>query len=112
MSQFDERANASETKYVMDAAKEFKAEAKRNKALGHWAAALLGKSDAESDKYALEVIMADMEEAGDEDVFRKLKADLANANAGISDEKLRTQMKLAMEAARAEVYGVGPGSEV
>ena len=72
MSSFDERGNAQETKFVLDAAQEFKAEAKRNKALGHWAADLMGKSEAEAEKYALEVIIADMEEAGDDDVFRKL----------------------------------------
>ena len=70
MSGFDDRQAKAETKFVMDAAKEFKAEAKRNKALGYWAAEILGN---DPEKYALEVIMADMEEAGDDDVFRKLK---------------------------------------
>ena len=105
MSQFDERKNAQEAKFVMDAAKEFKAEAKRNKALGHWAAGLMGKSEAEADKYALEVIMADMEEAGDDDVFRKLKADLTRANCQITDEAIRDRMALELSAAREAVYG-------
>jgi len=105
MSQFDERKNAQEAKFVMDAAKEFKAEAKRNKALGHWAAGLMGKSEAEADKYALEVIMADMEEAGDDDVFRKLKADLTSANCQITDEAIRDRMALELSAAREAVYG-------
>jgi len=105
MSQFDERANAQETKFVLDAAQEFKAEAKRNKALGHWAAGLMGKSDAEADKYALEVIMADMEEAGDDDVFRKLRADLTSANCQITDEAIRDRMALELKTARETVYG-------
>jgi len=105
MSQFDERKNAQEAKFVMDAAKEFKAEAKRNKALGHWAAGLMGKSEAEADRYALEVIMADMEEAGDDDVFRKLKADLTSANCQITDEAIRDRMALELSAAREAVYG-------
>ena len=105
MSQFDERGNAQETKFVLDAAKEFKAEAKRNKALGHWAAGLLGKPDAEADKYALEVIMADMEEAGDDDVFRKLRKDLTEGNCDVSDQAIRDRMAQELAAAREEVYG-------
>ncbi|MEP3653418.1 MAG: DUF1476 domain-containing protein [Litorimonas sp.] len=105
MSTFDERGNAQETKFVLDAAKEFKAEAKRNKALGQWAAGLMGKSEAEADKYALEVIMADMEEAGDDDVFRKLRADLTNANCQITDEAIRDRMAVELKTAREAVYG-------
>ncbi|MGB6230263.1 MAG: DUF1476 domain-containing protein [Litorimonas sp.] len=105
MSSFDDRKNASETRFVMDAAKEFKAEARRNKALGHWAAELMGKSDAEAEAYALQVIAADMEEAGDEDVFRKLQADLSAAGAGLSDQAIRDRMADAMKTAREEVYG-------
>lgn len=105
MSTFDERGNAQETKFVLDAAKEFKAEAKRNKALAHWAAGLMGKSEAEADKYALEVIMADMEEAGDDDVFRKLRADLTNANCQITDEAIRDRMAAELKTAREAVYG-------
>ena len=105
MSQFDERANAQETKFVLDAAQEFKAEAKRNKALGHWAAGLMGKSEDDSKKYALEVIMADMEEPGDDDVFRKLRKDLTQANIEISDGAIRDKMSLCLLDARKEVYG-------
>jgi len=105
MSGFDERQKGQETKFVMDAAKEFKVEAKRNKLLGHWAAELMGKDEAAHEKYALEVIVADMEEAGDEDVFRKLRGDLTDANVEISDQAIRDKMSECMEAARAEVYG-------
>ena len=105
MSQFDDRGNAQETKFVLDAAKEFKAEAKRNKALGHWAAGLMGKSEGEAEKYAMEVIIADMEEAGDDDVFRKLRGDLTHANCEITDEAIRDRMAVELKAAREEVYG-------
>jgi len=105
MSSFDERKNASEKKYIMDAALEFKAEAKRNKALGQWAGELMGKDDAERDKYALAIIMADMEEAGDDDVFRKLRADLTDANIDISDAAIRDKMQECLDGARDEVYG-------
>jgi len=105
MSGFDDRQKGHETKFVMDAAKEFKAEAKRNKLLGHWAAELMGKDEAGADKYALEVIMADMEEAGDEDVYRKLRGDLTDAKVEISDQAIRDKMSECMETARSEVYG-------
>jgi len=105
MSGFDDREKAAEKKFVMDAALEFKAEAKRNKALGQWAGELMGKDDAERDKYSLAIIMADMEEAGDDDVFRKLRGDLTDANIEISDEAIRDKMKECLDAARIEVYG-------
>ena len=105
MTIFDDRENAQETKFVLEAAKEFKAEAKRNKALGHWAAGLMGKSEAESDKYALEVIMADVEEAGDNDVFRKLRGDLTAANCEITDDAIRHRMASELKTAREAVYG-------
>lgn len=105
MSSFDERANAQETKFVLDAAQEFKAEAKRNKALGHWAAGLMGKSETEATNYAMEVIKADMEEVGDDDVFRKLRGDLTVANCEISDEAIRDRMAIELKAAREAIYG-------
>lgn len=104
MSSFDDRKNASETRFVMDAAKEFKSEARRNKALGHWAAGLMGKADAEADSYALEVIIADMEEAGDDDVFRKLRGDLTAAGIDVSDLAIRERMAEELKAARDYVY--------
>ena len=105
MSGFENRQKGQETKFVMDAAKEFKAEAKRNKLLGHWAAELMGRDTEAAEKYALEVIIADMEEAGDEDVFRKLRGDLTAQQVEISDEAIRDKMKECMEVAREEVYG-------
>ena len=105
MSAIEDRGNVQEAQFVLDAAKEFKAEAIRNKALGHWAAGLLAKSDAEAEAYALEVIKSDMEEAGDDDVFRKLRGDLTAANCEITDEAIRARMAVELKAARDEVYG-------
>lgn len=105
MSVFDDRKNASETRFVLDAAKEFKSEARRNKALGHWAAALMGKTGDDVQAYAVEVIASDMEEAGDEDVFRKLRGDLTSAGVEISDQAIRDKMAEELVAAREAVYG-------
>ena len=105
MSSFDDRRNLSESRFVMDAAKEFKSEARRNKALGHWAAGLMGKVDAEADSYALEVIIADMEEAGDDDVFRKLRKDILAAGIELSDQAIRDRITEELKLAREHVYG-------
>lgn len=105
MATFDERKNASETRFILDAAKEFKAEARRNKALGHWAGELMGKSETECAAYAMQVIAADMEEAGDEDVFRKLRNDLSAAGVDVSDQAIRDRMAEALKVARDDVYG-------
>jgi len=77
MTSFDDRESAFENKHAHDAETQFKIEARRNKLAGLWAADLLGKSAEEAATYALEVIKSDFEEAGDEDVIRKLVADLA-----------------------------------
>ncbi len=79
MSSFDDRESAFENKFAHDAEMKFKAEARRNKLLGLWAAELMGVSDDdEALAYAKEVIKADFEEAGDEDVYRKLSGDLGD----------------------------------
>lgn len=103
MSGFDERKNASEKKHVLEAAQVFKAEARRNKKLAHWVAALIGKNEDETAKYVTEVIVADMEEAGDDDVFRKLRADLDAAGADVTDVALRDKMNAMMDEASAEI---------
>ena len=79
MSTFDDRENAFENKFAHDAQMQFRAEARRNKLLGLWAAELMGKTGDAAEAYAREVINADFEEAGDEDVFRKVSGDLAVA---------------------------------
>ena len=103
MANLKDRENAFENKYAHDAEMQFKAEARRNKLLGLWAADLMGKSGDEADAYAKEVIKADFEEAGDEDVFRKVKADLEKAGAGISDTELRKKMDFLMVEARGQI---------
>ncbi len=77
MTTFDDRENAFEAKFAHDADMQFRAEARRNKLLGLWAAGLLGKSADEAAEYAMSVVSADFEEAGIEDVVRKVAADLA-----------------------------------
>lgn len=105
MNSFNDRKNASEKKFVLDAQLEFKAESRRNKKLALWVAGLLGKNDDEATKYITEVIVADMEEAGDDDVFRKVRKDLDAANVELTDISLREKMDALMQEARAEIVG-------
>ena len=102
MSSFDERKGAAMKQFELNAEQEFKAGARRNKLLGHWAAPLIGRKD-DADAYALEVIKSDFEEAGDDDVFRKVKADLEKAGAGISDEELRAKMDVLLIEAQGQI---------
>lgn len=100
MTTFDDRENAFENKFAHDAEMQFKAEARRNKLLGLWAAELMGKSDEEAEGYAQEVILADFEEAGDEDVYRKVAGDLGS----LADEAtIRGKMKELMAEAKAQL---------
>jgi hypothetical protein len=100
MSTFDDREQAFEKKYAHDQETQFKAEARRNKLLGLWAAEKLGKSGDDAAAYAKEVIKADFEEAGDEDVYRKVAGDLA----GRADEaEIRQQMSELMAVAKDQV---------
>jgi len=78
MSTFDDRENAFENKFAHDAEMQFRAEARRNKLLGLWAAELMGKSGEDAAEYAKEVVKADFEEAGHEDVYRKVAGDLGD----------------------------------
>ena len=89
MTTFDDRERAFEAKYARDEDMAFRVIARRNRLLGEWAARLMGLSEAETDAYAKEVIRSDFEEAGDEDVIRKLLGDLTSAQIDISDEKIR-----------------------
>jgi hypothetical protein len=96
MSSFDDRADAFENKYAHDAEMQFKAEARRNKLLGLWAAELMGKSGDAAENYAKEVVKADFEEAGDEDVYRKVAGDLGDK---ADEAAIRAKMaELAVEA--------------
>ena len=100
MTTFQDRERAFENKFAHDQEMVFKAVARRNKKLGIWAAGLLGKSGAEAEAYAMEVIRADFEEAGHEDVVRKVMADLS----GLADEAtIRTRMAELLSEAKAEL---------
>ncbi|KAB2680702.1 MULTISPECIES: DUF1476 domain-containing protein [Brucella/Ochrobactrum group] len=99
----DDRRDAFEKKFALDAELRFKAEARRNKLLGLWAADQLGKKDAEAEAYAKEVVAADFEEAGDEDVFRKIRADFDAANVSVADEAIREKMFAFLEEAIRQV---------
>lgn len=101
MAGFDDREKAHEAKFAHDEALRFKAEARRNKLLGLWAAELLGHDNPDS--YAGEVIAADFEEAGDDDVFRKVAGDFKAKGVSISDEDLRSKMIELMGQAIEEV---------
>ncbi len=107
MSTFDKRKDAYESKFARDEELRFKAMARRNKLLGLWAAEKLGKSGDEAAAYAREVVRADMEEAGDEDVFRKLRNDLDAANAGLSEHQIRRTMEEKMDEAVAQIESEG-----
>ncbi|MEH6653272.1 DUF1476 domain-containing protein [Loktanella salsilacus] len=96
MTSMKDRENAFENKFAHDAEMQFKAEARRNKLLGLWAADLMGKSGDDAMTYAKEVIKSDFEEAGDEDVFRKVHGDLGDK---VSEADLRAKMaELTIEA--------------
>ena len=90
MAGINDREKAFENKFAHDQDLKFKSIARRNKLAGLWAAGLLGKADA--DAYAKEVVIADFEEAGDEDVFRKLRGDFDSAGLSVSDQDIRTKM--------------------
>ncbi len=100
MSTFDDREHAFEAKFAHDAEMQFKAEARRNKLLGLWAADLMGKSGDEAQTYAQDVIKSDFEEPGHEDVYRKVSGDLGE----LADETtIRTKMAELMAEAKAQL---------
>ena len=100
MTTFDDRENAFENKYAHDAEMQFKADARRNKLLGLWAAELLGKSGADAEVYAKEVVKSDFEEAGHEDVFRKVSGDLGDK---ADEATIRSQMAALMVEAKRQL---------
>ncbi|KPP80756.1 MAG: hypothetical protein HLUCCA04_11355 [Oceanicaulis sp. HLUCCA04] len=103
MSGFDDREKAHENRYAREQELEFKAGARRNRLLGQWAAEKLGLAGEEADAYAREVIAADFEEAGDEDVFRKVRKDFDAKHVSISDAELRLEMTRLLDLARKQV---------
>ncbi|SFN74552.1 hypothetical protein SAMN04487859_10839 [Roseovarius lutimaris] len=98
MTTFDDRENAFENKFAHDEEMKFRAEARRNKLLGLWAAELLGKTGDDADAYAKEVVKADFEEAGHEDVVRKVAGDLGDiADADTIRGKMNELLKIAKD---------------
>jgi hypothetical protein len=100
MTTFDGREKAFENKFALDEELRFKAMARRNKLLGLWASEKLSKSGEDADAYAKSVIMADFEEAGDDDVFRKVRGDL---DASISDNEIRAKMDELLAVAAEQI---------
>jgi hypothetical protein len=107
MSTFDKREEGFEKKFAHDEQLLFKAQARRNKMLGLWAAEKLGKSGADADAYAKTVVIADLEEAGDDDVFRKVRKDFDAAGVDQSDHQIRRTMEELLAKAVAEVKAAG-----
>ena len=100
MSSFDEREKSFEKKFAHDEELQFKISARRNKYIGEWASKILGYNPNQEKEYIQSVIKADFAEAGDGDVFRKVKEDLKNYN--ISDENIRKKMDELNEKAKSE----------
>ena len=100
MDSFDDRKKGFEKKFAHDEEKEFKISARRNKYLGEWGSMIMGYSEEQTKEYIQSVIKADFAEAGDEDVFRKIKDDLESFN--ISDDEIRSKMNEMNEKAKAD----------
>ncbi|MFZ5609142.1 MAG: DUF1476 domain-containing protein [Pseudomonadota bacterium] len=103
MTTFDNREKGFENKFAHDEELRFKAEMRRNKLLGLWAAELMGLSGPEAAAYAKEIVRADLREAGDEDVFAKLKSDFDARGIDMSNHRLRKMMEEKMAEARRQV---------
>ena len=103
MTTFDKREEGFEKQFAHDEELRFKANARRNKLLGLWAAAKLGIAGAEADAYAKEVVLADFEEAGDDDVFRKVRRDFDAKGVTESDHQIRRTMDELMAQAVAAI---------
>ena len=100
MSTFDEREKSFEKKFAHDEELQFKVSARRNKYIGQWASQILGYDTDQEKEYIQSVIKADFAEAGDEDVFRKIKQDLKNYN--VNDEEIRKKMDELNEKAKSD----------
>jgi hypothetical protein len=103
MTTFNEREKAFEKKYEHDQDLKFKVNSRKNKLLGLWAAGLIGKSGADAEAYAKEVVMADLDRPGDGDVIEKLVKDLAAAGKPTEDHTIRKQAERLAEAAKEQL---------
>ena len=104
---FDKREDGFEKQFAHDEELRFKATARRNKLLGLWAAEKMGLSDGDADAYAKAVVMADFEEAGDQDVYRKVRKDLDDRKVSASDQEIRTAMVDLMAKAIEQIKASG-----
>ena len=105
MTTFDDRERAFETKFAHDEEMKFRVIARRNKLLGHWAAGLMKLSVVEAESYAKDVVRADFEEAGDEDVIRKLLGDLTAAGCDVDEAGVRAALEQKSVEARRQLMG-------
>jgi len=103
MTTFDDRERAFENRYARDQEMQFRIVARRNRLLGHWAARLMGLTETEAESYAKDVVRADFEEAGDEDVIRKLLGDLTSAGVEIDDARIREALEHRTVEARRQL---------
>jgi len=102
MNKFDEREKSFEKKFQMDEELQFKVAARSDKYLGEWAGSKLGKNEEEKANYVQEIIKSDLEEAGTEDVFRKIKKDFQTASISIEEAEIRDQMAKALLRAKED----------
>jgi hypothetical protein len=107
MTTFDKREDGFEKKFVHDEELQFKANARRNKLLGLWAAEKLGLTGAQAEAYAKEVVMADFEEASDHDIFKKIRKDFDNKKIALPDQDIRRAMDELMAQAVAQIKKSG-----
>ena len=103
MADFNEREKAFEAKFKLDEELKFKATARRNRLLGHWAGEKMGFSEAECDAYAKEVIKSDFEEPGDQDIIRKVKKDFNDSSVAITEKEIEERLKQFYDKAIAEI---------
>lgn len=103
MTQFEDRERAFEAKFARDEEMQFRAIARRNRLLGEWAAGLMGLTEAEADAYAKDVVRADFEEAGEDDVMRKLLGDLTSAGVEVDEPRIRDAIGHKMVEARRQL---------
>ena len=102
MSKFEEREKSFEKKFQMDEELQFKIAARSNKYLGEWASSMLGKNEEDKKNYIQEIIRSDLEEAGQEDVFRKIKKDFQAASINVEEKEIRDQMEKAFLRAKED----------
>ena len=105
MTTFDDRERAEEAKFARDEEMQFRIQARRNRLLGQWAAERMSLSPAETEAYAKGVVQADFEEAGDEDVIRKLLGDLISAGVEAEEAEVRTALDAKLIEARRALIG-------